>query len=68
MFGAGETEVSDPPAVCEFSAPTLRSDRREAHVAPASARASGRLFLVPESHERDDANREDTQVENLCYG
>jgi len=59
-IGAGGT--------CEFSAQTLRSDRRGAHVAPASARASGRLLLVPESHERDDANREDTQVENLCYG
>jgi hypothetical protein len=36
MLGAGGT--------CEFSSQTLRSDRRVAQVAPASARASGRLL------------------------
>ena len=81
MLGAGGHEVSDPPAVCEFSAPTLRSDRRGAHVAPASARDSGRLLLVPESRPRPmrtgKTHRLKTcatgdggqpQVENLCYG
>jgi len=26
-----------------------------------------RLLPLPESHAGDDANREDTQVDNLCY-
>ena len=57
MLGAGGNEVSDPPAVCEFSSQTLRSDRRVAQVAPASARASGRLLPLPESQEKVDAAR-----------
>ena len=47
MLGAGGT--------CEFSSQTLRSDRRVAHVAPASARASGRLLPDTELHARGDA-------------
>ena len=59
MLGAGGT--------CEFSAQTLRSDRRGAQVTPASARASDPA--APLSGIASDlmANREDTQVANLCY-
>jgi len=67
MIGAGGNEVCDPPAVCEFSALSLRrtlaghKSHRLLRVPPI------RLLPVPESHARDDANREHTQVENLCY-
>jgi len=68
MLGAGGNEVSDPPAVCEFSARSLRRDRRVAQVAPASARASDPAAPPPGITPYPNANREDTQVENLCYG
>jgi len=68
MLGAGGNEVSDPPAVCEFSSQTLRRDRRVAQVAPASAHASDPAAPPFGITPYPNANREDTQVENLCYG
>jgi len=52
MLGAGGNEVSDPPAVCEFSSQTLRRDRRGAQVAPASARASDPPAPLIRNHTR----------------
>ena len=55
MLGAGGNEVSDPPAVCEFCALSLRrtlaghKSHRLLRVPPI------RLLPVPESHARDDA-------------
>jgi len=61
------SNLCEPPAVCEFSAPTLRSDRRGAHVSPASAWASDLTAPPAEITWAPNAIREDTQVENLCY-
>jgi len=61
-------DMLEAGGTCEFSAQTLWSDRRGAHVAPASARASDPATppfgITPEPN----VTREDTQVENLCYG
>ena len=65
-------DMLEAGGTCEFSAQTLRSDRRGAHVSPASARASDpaapRSGITCEGRWCEpNANREDTQVENLCY-
>jgi len=67
MLGAGGNEVSDPPAVCEFSSRSLRhtpaghKSHRLLRVPPI------RLLPLPEMTGDPKANREYTQVENLCY-
>jgi len=76
-------DMLEAGGTCEFSAQTLRSDRRGAHVSPASARASDPAAppsgIAPASDDAASPMRTgkthrlktcatwDTQVANLCY-
>ena len=64
---AAPGDLLEADGTCEFSAQTPRCDRRGAHVAPASARASDPAAPPSGIAPEPNANGEDTQVENLCY-